>query len=102
MRGLAGGAVSRYWSDDRMPPRVPRPRDPEGRLIRPSLPARKPRTSVAAKILYAFGIVLLALIVVAVYNNYRVYRETTGPRYDCELSGGLYSSDLHACLRMPR
>ena len=96
--------MSRTWNDDddRMPPRVPRPRDPEGRLIRPSLPARKPRTTVAAKILYAFGIVLLALIAVAVYNNYRVYRETTGPRYDCEMSGGLYSSDLHACLRMPR
>ena len=82
-----------------MPPRVPRPRDPEGRLI---LPARRPRMSVAGKLLYAFGIVLLALIAVAVYNNYRVYRETTGPRYDCEMSGGLYSSDLHACLRMPR
>ena len=90
--------MSRTWNDDddRMPPRVPRPRDPEGRLI---LPARRPRMSVAGKLLCLMAVLAVVFLAVAAYNNHQA---TTGPRVDCELSGGLYSSDLHACLRMPQ
>ena len=89
--------MSRSWNDDdRMPPRVPRPRDPEGRLIRP---ARRPRLSVAGKLLCLMAVLAVVFLAVAAYNNHQA---TTGPRVDCELSGGLYSSDLHACLRMPQ
>ena len=93
--------MSRTWNDDddRMPPRVPRPRDPEGRLIRPALPARRPRMSVAGKLLCLMAVLAVVFLAVAAYNNHQA---TTGPRVDCELSGGLYSSDLHACLRMPQ
>ena len=55
--------------------------------------------SVEAKILCLLAFLVIAFLAVAAYNNHRA---TTGPRYDCEQSGGVYSTDLQRCLQVPR
>lgn len=92
-----------------MPPRFPAQRDPAGRLIRPVRRPVRPesgagqrRPDVLRPVLALAVVILLALVAVAGINGYLAYRDSTGPRSACEATGGLWSTDLQACLRGPR